>query len=331
MWNIVADDFSLQQREGIGAYMKKPTRRAQTKKRRYRLMFALVGCIVLVLWVGVVLPTNDKVFIVSMTETAKARQMPIEPDDNFLTYTEFIEQVTETKEAIVNATAGIATLRPTLTPLPLKKLQEKWLQKLEGAIGFSHSSLDQVVQELLDVYQDDLVMANRAFLNVDSKMYRDEEMRYVAVMIQATGYRSTDTILLIFDVENEIPRLKDKRVLALGNWVLAGESEFADFNNSGYPNLAFASFEEYNDCSISKITILEFTPDGMIDISPIYDEQPIQNVSDFRMEDTNADGVLEILDPSPRVIIKGKSERCPRSRIPVYFEWNGERYAKVDD
>lgn len=329
--------------------MQNSTHRAQIKKRRNRLMLALVGCIVLVVFVSLIvmmtsptvyerrpIPTEESLpdgfqltstaVIEQVTETAVAREQALaatpSPDAFDLTATELIGQFTETALAEVNATAGVATLQPTPTLLPFTHLEDKWLQQLEDRFGFSHPVFEHIVQFHLDYYGDNLESANHANVYSDVYFYTSQDKEYVAVQSAKSDFSNYH--LLIFKVDGDVELLLSRPIAGIV-YPLGFDSAFADFNQNGFINFAYSV---YDNCPSSNLVILEFEDDKISDISPITEECD-EIIRGYVLFDLDDNGLLDFVGMSDW-------DRYYRHDLQVLdedviYKWNGERYAKVDE
>lgn len=270
-----------------------------------------------------------KAFLGQGTVDAIAFQMTAnsEPDDFSYTATALIGQLTQDVMMMTDVALGITTLTPTMTPRPMEEIKSQWLNQLENEVGFSHPEFDRAIDELTSRFADDLLFLNRQELLIQVHRYSDDIGSLVAVML---SFPLQDEKWFVFDITDDEPILLKQDTLAVGYWVLVDGSPFADYNLNGYVDFVFVEDAMRDDCLISKLNVLEFRPDGLVDISPELDEQPNMNHSDFVAMPHDKGDSLVIVDLRSQVFLKSVSEICPASQQDVIYKWNGERFAPVE-
>ena len=226
---------------------------------------------------------------------------------------------------------GHTTLTPTNTPLPLDMIQAQWVLEIEAIAGFYDPIFVNIIDDLALNYEQDLHAIGKAGFWIRARHYDLDNIEYVALILGTDFF--DDQILILFEVENEIVKFLDSFLLKQGYFVQIQDISFADFNQNGFVNLAVAYQTDNDDCPSSQLMILEFLPDRLIDISPKPDEQPTGIFSTFSLVDIDNDLLIEIEYPSYidfELITLPNPETCNFSEENFVFEWNGERYAKVD-
>lgn len=300
------------------------THRAQIKKRRNRLMLALVSCIILVVFVSL---------IVMMTSPTGYERRPIPteeslPDAFQLTATFIVGQVTETALAEVNATAGIATLQPTPTLLPFTHLEEKWRQELEEWHGFAQPVFQDIIQFNLDFYDDNLDAANHARVASHFAFYDSDPGNYIAVEIHTSPEYESIYLLLYYIEDSTVERLLTQKI-SVGYTIspfAENHRTFRDYNGNGLVNIAYVDYEQ---CEVAKLMILELSADEIIDISPLsIDACPDVDMA-YRQVNIDDDAHLEFVGFTD--LERFYSYDFELAGGDVVYKWNGERYAKVDD
>lgn len=297
--------------------MKKKKSIPNQNRKRMMLILLTIVIMSIVLFVGIS-PRN------SVTTAG--------PDAFSLTATSIIEQITKDAIVLTDVALGLTTLTPSPTPITIDILQEQWLKDIETELGFSHPRLKQVVTDLTLQYDGDLERANQMSLHKDIRWHSTEEFSYVAIDIQ-TNFFDTQNYgnMLVFYIADENIDIIYDFPSGDSYFLLYGPyGELFDMNNNGNMDLVFAH-SNGTECSASHLAILELAHGEIHDISPIKSEQRDTQYFSFWIQDSNEDSILEVVYQLP-FIYKGDSDSqpCLISNEIFQYQWNGERYALVN-
>lgn len=269
-----------------------------------------------------VIMTQEAQGMVTVTSSPSGYRPIGSPDAFQLTMTKLIGEVTQQAVYLTDVANGDVTL------VPFDDVVKKWIIEVEEEVGFSHPELETIVEELLLKYKQDLTTVQFAQIYTNIGSYDADDYSYVAVLIQSQAserkfdWDKLDEELLVFLQMDESLDLIYRRSIGFGNFL----SLLADYNNNGLVNLAI-EYQANGDCRYSRVMILELSGDQVLDISPIMSEQPNGLYSFFGLVDVDDELILDVVYDSYG---DATHETCETLEERITYQWNGERYAKID-
>lgn len=265
-----------------------------------------------------------------LTETA------VDPDK----LTAYVDLVHTATAIVEEATAITFTPTPTQVPIPTlsaeetEALHQRWLNELEGYVGFSHPVFDPIVDQLI------LSTRSRHLARWRDSSYPQPEIEsvdyegitYLAV-IARNSYIELQSRLLLFRMVNGEPELiPDPVTTSPVGYILSFEDwenylgGFMDRNGNGYPDLAIFTTTGGSHPTVVDV-LLEIRPGGeVVDITPFTSDYGRARAFLTDLED---DGVFEY--GAWRCLPTPFNPTCPDMYYgPArYFAWDGNAYVEI--